>query len=64
MYDIYGNPLRPGYCEVHPDIPEPWPCSVCELERVEREREKELERERENWIQNQLEEKARNESAK
>ena len=28
-YDIYGNHLRPGYCEVHPDIPETYPCSVC-----------------------------------
>lgn len=28
-YDIYGNPLRQGYCEVHPDVPEEYPCSVC-----------------------------------
>lgn len=28
-YDIYGNVLRRGYCEVHPDIPEEWPCAVC-----------------------------------
>ena len=28
-YDIYGNHLRRGYCEVHPDIPEPWPCYLC-----------------------------------
>ena len=28
-YDIYGEPLRRGYCEVHPDVPEEYPCSVC-----------------------------------
>ena len=28
-YDIYGQPLRPGYCEVHPDIHEEFPCSEC-----------------------------------
>ncbi len=31
-YDIYGNNLRPGYCEVHPDNPEPYPCSICQIE--------------------------------
>jgi hypothetical protein len=28
-FDIYGNYLRPGYCEVHPDVREEWPCSEC-----------------------------------
>jgi hypothetical protein len=28
-YDIYGNPLRRGHCEVHPHIHEEYPCSVC-----------------------------------
>lgn len=28
-FDIYGNPLRPGYCECHPDVREPWPCRDC-----------------------------------
>ena len=28
-YDIYGNHLRRGYCEVHPDIHEEYPCSEC-----------------------------------
>jgi hypothetical protein len=31
-FDIYGNHLRPGYCEVHPDVREPFPCSVCGAE--------------------------------
>lgn len=28
-YDIYGNTLQRGHCEVHPDIPEEYPCSRC-----------------------------------
>lgn len=31
-YDIYGNNLRPGYCEVHPRIHERYPCSLCIVE--------------------------------
>lgn len=30
--DIYGQRLRSGYCEVHPDVPEPYPCSICHFE--------------------------------
>lgn len=41
-YDIYGNYLRPGHCEVHPDVAEPYPCWIC-LERYEKDYEKELE---------------------
>jgi len=29
MFDIYGNPLRAGHCEVHPDVPSPFPCPKC-----------------------------------
>jgi hypothetical protein len=32
MFDIYGQHLRPGYCEVHPDIPEEYPCSLCVIQ--------------------------------
>jgi hypothetical protein len=28
-WTIYGTPLEPGYCEVHPDIPETYPCIIC-----------------------------------
>lgn len=28
-FDIYGGRLRSGHCEVHPDVAEPYPCSVC-----------------------------------
>ena len=38
-WDIYGEPLTPGYCEVHPQIHQEYPCFVCqEFERAERER--------------------------
>lgn len=39
-WDIYGNPLRPGHCEAHPDIAQHFPCSICrqaqEQEKLER----------------------------
>lgn len=28
-FDIYGQNIRSGYCEVHPDVHEPYPCSLC-----------------------------------
>lgn len=28
-WDIYGEPLRRGYCEAHPYVHEEYPCSVC-----------------------------------
>lgn len=28
-FDIYGGRLRGGHCEVHPDVAETYPCSVC-----------------------------------
>lgn len=43
-YDIYGEPLERGYCEVHPWIPEEYPCYMCkqqqEQDRQNREAEK------------------------
>lgn len=32
-WDIYGNPLKRGHCEVHPNVHEEYPCSVCMSER-------------------------------
>lgn len=32
-YDIYGEPLRRGHCEVHPHVHEEYPCSVCLAEK-------------------------------
>jgi len=40
VYDIYGRHLRPGYCEVHPDVHQQYPCSVCLMEA-----------ERDHWIE-------------
>jgi hypothetical protein len=28
-WDIYGNTLQHGYCEVHPSVHEGYPCSYC-----------------------------------
>ena len=35
-YDIQGNPLPRGHCEVHPHVHEEYPCSVCIAERNQR----------------------------
>ena len=35
-FDIYGNPLRHGHCEVHPSVHEEYPCSVCLAEKRQR----------------------------
>lgn len=32
-WDIYGNPLERGHCEVHPHVHEEYPCCVCMSER-------------------------------
>lgn len=28
-FDIYGNDLRRGHCEVHPTVHEEYPCRIC-----------------------------------
>lgn len=33
-WDIYGNPLARGHCEVHPHVHEEYPCSVCIAENT------------------------------
>lgn len=38
-YDIFGNPLKEGYCEVHPQIPQYYPCYIC-CQEIERENQK------------------------
>ena len=32
-FDIYGCYLKPGHCEVHPDVPELFPCYLCYQEK-------------------------------
>lgn len=43
MWDIYGNPLRSGFCEVHPDVRGDYPCALCIQESHESERAREYE---------------------
>ena len=31
-YDIYGNNLKAGFCEVHPYVQQSYPCQLCYLE--------------------------------
>lgn len=38
-WDIYGNRLTSGYCEVHPWVPEEYPCYQC-IRRQEEENER------------------------
>lgn len=38
-FDINGNPLRRGYCEVHPSVHEEYPCSLCIAERRSQQQE-------------------------
>lgn len=51
-FDIYGNHLRPGYCEVHPDHRGTYPCDLCE----EREQDDYYRRQEENEYYKHLEE--------
>ena len=45
-YDIYGNNLASGHCEVHPWVGEIYPCSLCYAESKPKHdpRQKEYER--------------------
>ena len=40
-FDIYGQNLRRGYCEVHPDVPEEYPCFFCRQEYDNHKHQKE-----------------------
>lgn len=31
-FDIYGQVLRDGHCEIHPNVPTPYPCHYCTTE--------------------------------
>jgi len=45
-YDIYGNYLKPGHCEVHPWVNEPYPCCQCMEEEWDEKRQMDEEYER------------------
>lgn len=34
-FDIYGNPLKPGHCEVHPWVDENYPCLYCQEDQAD-----------------------------
>ena len=36
-YDIYGQSLRSGHCEVHPDVHQEYPCYLCVTENQQRQ---------------------------
>ena len=38
-YDIYGNILQRGHCEVHPHVHEEYPCSICMAERQQHDQQ-------------------------
>jgi len=46
-WDIYGQPLKGGHCEVHPDVHESYPCSLC---YAQREREQMRQREHDEYM--------------
>lgn len=40
-WDIYGNNLREGFCEVHPHVNQYYPCWICCDEiQIEEERQR------------------------
>jgi len=46
-YDIYGEHLRPGFCEVHPYVESSYPCPICITENIKHNRDRE---EYQNWM--------------
>jgi len=55
-FDIYGQPLRRGHCEVHPDVWGEYPCALCITEQQEHECAREHDRARMEEYERQLEE--------
>lgn len=43
-YDIYGNDLARGHCEVHPHVRQEYPCFVCLSESARKKREQDEQR--------------------
>lgn len=44
-YDIYGDLLERGHCEVHPWVPEEYPCRECQRDEERRQHYVNMERE-------------------
>lgn len=51
-FDIYGNDLRDGFCEVHPHVGQEYPCSICCME-IEREEQRQRENREHTRLQNE-----------
>lgn len=52
-----GNSLPAGHCEVHPDVAEPYPCTLClQFDEEQRRYREWYEDERERAYQEWLEE--------
>ena len=43
-WDIYGERLERGHCEVHPHVGEEYPCSLCLNESSKRQQEGQMAR--------------------
>ena len=39
-WDIYGQRLEPGHCEVHPHVHQEYPCELCLRQQDEAERDR------------------------
>ena len=51
-YDIYGNNLRNGFCEVHPYVEQEYPCQIC-CQEIEREEQRQRENREHSQLQNE-----------
>ncbi len=49
-WDIYGDPLRKGHCEVHPWVHEDYPCSQCYHDSERFQHEADMQREYEDQL--------------
>jgi hypothetical protein len=52
-YDIYGETLERGHCEVHPWVHEEYPCSCCYADHQRHEQEQTAIREHERQLEMQ-----------
>ena len=51
-YDIYGDNLRNGFCEVHPYVEQEYPCQIC-WQEIEREKQRQREHRENLQLQNE-----------
>lgn len=63
-YDIYGNHLHNGNCEVHPWITEEYPCYVCRQQDLETQRQRKMEKQMYDDMQKDILAHEQNEFAK